>query len=85
MRFVLERSGSAIKVFELMAPLVDTPFAKDVKSDDKVPPEDVARALLDGLERDELELHVGATADIYQLYPRSPEEALRALNTSTGG
>jgi uncharacterized oxidoreductase len=85
MRFVLQKSGSDIKVFELMAPLVDTPFAKDVNSDAKVPPGEVADALLTNLEQDVLEMHVGITADTYQTYLKSPEQALRELNAVTGG
>lgn len=85
MRFVLTRKKSPIKVFEVMAPLVDSPFAKDVVSDDKVPPSEVAQAILDGLEADDLEMHVGTTADLYPAYLHSPEEALVTLNASTGG
>ena len=85
MRFVLQKTGSDIKVFELMAPLVDTPFAKDVNSDAKVPPAEVADALLTNLEQDVLEMHVGITADMYQTYLESPERALRELNAVTGG
>ena len=85
MRFVLQKTGSDIKVFELMAPLVDTPFAKDVNSDAKVPPAEVADALLTNLEQDVLEMHVGITADMYQTYLKSPEQALRELNAVTGG
>jgi uncharacterized oxidoreductase len=85
MRLVLQKTGSDIKVFELMAPLVDTPFSKDVNSDAKVPPAEVADALLTNLEQDVLEMHVGITADMYQTYLKSLEQALRELNTVTGG
>ena len=84
-RFVLQNAGSNIKVFELMAPLVDSPFAKDVNSDAKVPPGEVADALLANLEHDVLEIHVGITADLYRTYLKSPERALRDLNAATGG
>lgn len=85
MRFVLEESGSSIKVFEIMAPLVDSPFAKDVKSDAKMPPAEVAEAVLAGLEHDDFEMHVGTVAGLYQTYLRSPQEALREVNAQTGG
>lgn len=85
MRFVLGRAGSPIRVFEVMAPLTDSPFAQHVVSDDKVPPSVVAQAVLDGLEADDEEMHVGATADLYPVYLSSPHEALVALNASTGG
>lgn len=85
MRLVLQKTGSDIKVFELMAPLVDTPFSRDVNSDAKVPPAEVADALLTNLEQDVLEMHVGITADMYQTYLKSLEQALRGLNAVTGG
>ena len=68
-----------------MAPLVDTPFAKDVKSDAKVPPAEVVDALLADLEHDVLEMHVAITAGMYRTYLESPEQALRELNAVTGG
>lgn len=85
MRFVLEESGSSIKVFEIMAPLVDSPFAKDIKSDAKMPPAEVAEAVLAGLEHDDFEMHVGTVAGLYQTYLRSPQEALKEVNAQTGG
>lgn len=85
MRFVLGRAGSPIQVFEVMAPLTDSPFAQDVVSNDKVPPSEVAQTVLDGLEADEEEMHVGLTGGVYSAFQRSPHEALVLLNTSTGG
>jgi uncharacterized oxidoreductase len=83
MRLVLERRNSTIKVFELMAPLVDSPFAKAIHSDHKVPPAEVIAALLTGLEADELEMHPGAAEDVYQLMRTSPEQALQAVTAIT--
>lgn len=85
MRFVLDRAGSPIRVFEVMAPLVDTPFAQHVTSAEKVPASEVARAVLDGLEADDLEMHVGQTERLYPVYLRSPQEALALVNAATGG
>ena len=85
MRFVLDRAGSPIRVFEVMAPLVDTPFAQHVVSDQKATPREVAQAVLDGLEADDLEMHVGQTEELYPVYLRSPQEALRLVNAATGG
>jgi hypothetical protein len=42
-------------------------------------------ALFDGMEREELELHVGITEDIYQALRRSPDAAVCAVNAATGG
>ena len=84
-RLQLERNGSRTRVFELMAPLVDSPFSAHVVSDQKVSPESVISALLAGLERDELELRVGISEDVYQALRASPDGALRAVNAATGG
>lgn len=85
MRFVLQRKNSTIRVFDLMAPLVDSPFASHVHSDEEVAPSEVITALIKGIEDNELELRVGVTEDIYQLLRSSPEAALRAGNALTGG
>lgn len=85
-RLQLERNGSHIKVFDFMAPLVDSPFSAGVVSDQKMPAVTAIAELLAGLERDELELHVGLTAEIFQaLRESSSDVALRAANAATGG
>ncbi|AZM61978.1 hypothetical protein DMA10_11300 [Streptomyces sp. WAC 01420] len=84
-RLQLERDGSPIKVFEFMAPLVDSPFSAGVVSDRKMPATDAIAALFDGVEREELELHVGMTADVHQALRRSSDAAARAVNAATGG
>lgn len=85
MRLVLQRKNSSVRVFDLMAPLVDSPFADHVHSDKKVAPSEVITALIKGLEDNELELRVGLTEDLYQLLRKSPEEALKIGNALTGG
>ncbi len=84
-RLQLERDGSKIKVFEFMAPLVDTPFAANVASDAKVPAAEAVDEMLSGIERDILELHVGITKDAYATLKRSSDAAVRAVNAATGG
>jgi uncharacterized oxidoreductase len=83
MRLVLRRSGSTIQVFELMAPLVDSPFSEEVDSEAKMQPSEVIAALLASLEGDELEIRVGASEDIYQAMLGSPDGALVAVNSLT--
>ena len=78
-RLQLERNGSKIKVFELMPPLVDTPLAKALNVP-KITAAEVASAFLNKFANDELEIRVGDTEKIYQLYLKSPEEALMAVN-----
>jgi uncharacterized oxidoreductase len=84
-RLQLERNGSPINVFEFMAPLVDTPFSAGVHSDQKMPADQAVADLFAGLERDELELHVGMTEAVYQALRQSSDAAVRAVNAATGG
>jgi uncharacterized oxidoreductase len=79
LRFTLEQSGS-IKVFELMPPLVNTEFSKEIGGENGIPPAAVAEALFESFEKDNFEIHVGNTADIYQLHRSSPAEAFQAMN-----
>jgi uncharacterized oxidoreductase len=73
--------NTGIKVFELMPPLVDTELSAEIGGKENgIPPEVVAQGLIDGFEKDEYELHIGQTADLYKLYLSSPEEALKTLN-----
>ncbi len=84
-RLQLERDGSRIEVSEFMAPLVDSPFSAGVVSDQKMPAATAVAELLAGLERGELELHVGITADVFQALRVSSDTAVRAVNAATGG
>jgi uncharacterized oxidoreductase len=84
LRLVLLRKNSNIEVYELIAPLVDSPFSKAVKSDLKVSPESVIERLILGIKNKEFEIRPGLTQEIYTTYLRSPEEALLLLNNSTG-
>jgi len=69
-----------VRVFELMPPLVNTEFSKEIGGERGIPASQVATELLEGLKNDVYEIHVGGTADMYQLYLSSPEKALQALN-----
>ena len=71
---------TGIKVFELMPPLVNTEFSVEIGGENGIAPEVVAEGLINGLENDEFELHIGKTADIYKLFLHSPQEAMNALN-----
>ncbi|UII26736.1 SDR family NAD(P)-dependent oxidoreductase [Fulvivirga maritima] len=84
LRLVLQRQKSSIEVYELMAPLVDSPFSKAVHSDLKVSPEEVIETLVNSIRIQEFEIRPGLTEDIYQTYLRSPNEALIMVNTATG-
>jgi uncharacterized oxidoreductase len=84
-RLQLERNSSRITVFEFMAPLVDSPFSAGVISDDKMPAAEAVAGLFEGMQRNEPELHVGVTEDIYQALRHSSDAAVRAVNVATGG
>lgn len=78
LRLLLEET-TAIKVFELMPPLVDTEFSRPIGGQNGIPPRLVAEAFVAALATDEYEIRVGATEQIYQLFRSSPEAALHAL------
>jgi uncharacterized oxidoreductase len=78
-RLALKRKGSRIKFFDLMPPLTDTPLAKGLDAP-KITAAEVAAWFINSFEKDELEIHVGGTEKIYQLFLKSPEEALMAVN-----
>lgn len=69
-----------VKVFELMPPLVNTDFSQAIGGANGIPPSDVADALLNAFKKDEYEIRVGRTADLYALSLKSPAEALAAMN-----
>ncbi len=71
---------TAIRVFELMPPLVNTDFSQEIGGASGIPPSIVAEALLKAFEQDQYEIHVGRTADLYALSRSSPADALLAMN-----
>jgi uncharacterized oxidoreductase len=79
LRYTLAETNN-VKVFELMPPLVDTEFSKEIGGHNGIPPAAVAQELYDGLKNDVYEIHVGGTANFYKLYLSSPEQALIAIN-----
>jgi uncharacterized oxidoreductase len=63
-----------------MPPLVNTEFSKEIGGEKGIAPRVVAEELLQALENDHYEIHVGDTAQIYQLSLSAPAEAFRAMN-----
>jgi len=82
LRYELQQQFPFIKVFELMPPLVNTEFSKPIGGEKGVSPKLVAEDLLDAIESNTYEIHVGATKDIYSLLRIAPEKAFEALNPS---
>lgn len=83
LRIALDHSNTGIKVFELMPPLVDTEFSAIIGGENGIAPSAVASALFDGIAANVFEIRVGNTQAIYELYLKSPEEALHAMNRIT--
>lgn len=81
LRYTLQKASSNVKVFELMPPLVNTEFSKEIGGENGIPPQQVATDLFNAFKNDEFEIHVGATADIYKAFLISPQTALEALNS----
>jgi len=71
---------SSIKVFELMPPLVNTQFSKEIGGEHGIPASQVASELFQAFESDHYEIHVGGTADMYKLFHHSPVDAFAAMN-----
>ena len=76
----LALQDTTVKVFELMPPLVNTEFSHEIGGSNGIPPAQVATELQAGLAANNFEIHVASTADFYQLYLSSPENALAAIN-----
>jgi uncharacterized oxidoreductase len=70
---------SNVKVFELMPPLVDTEFSAPINGKTGIAPSAVAQDLIDSLAKDNFEIRVGKTQYIYDLYLKSPAEALNVM------
>ncbi|MCF0064856.1 SDR family NAD(P)-dependent oxidoreductase [Dyadobacter chenwenxiniae] len=72
--------ATAVKVFELMPPLVNTEFSTEIGGENGIPASEVAEALINAFDNDTYEIHVGRTADLFGLFRQSPEQALLAMN-----
>ncbi|RAJ37268.1 SDR family oxidoreductase [Pedobacter cryoconitis] len=77
----LALKDTSVKVFELMPPLVNTDFSKEIGgAENGIPPLQVATEFADAFENDTYEVHVGGTAQVYELARTSPVNALYAVN-----
>lgn len=73
-------SGSTVKVFEVMPPLVDTEFAKDIKSDTKISPTEVAMELMLAMATNTYEVRIASTEQLYRNFLGRPDKAALAVN-----
>jgi len=67
---------TAIRVFEVYPPLVDTELAKDVNMD-KISPDRVAQETVEGLESDRFDIRVEKVAGIYEAQLQAQLNALK--------
>lgn len=78
----LSLEATNVKVFELMPPLVDTEFSKEIGGHNGIKPSIVADEFIAALDKDEFEIRVGDTAKIYELFRQSPTDALNLMNAN---
>jgi len=78
----LSLEDTSVKVFELMPPLVDTEFSKEIGGQNGIKPSVVADEFIAALAKDEFEIRVGDTAKIYELFRQSPLDALNVMNAN---
>jgi len=78
----LSLEDTSVKVFELMPPLVDTEFSKEIGGHNGIKPLVVADEFIAALAKDEFEIMVGDTAKIYELFRQSPVDALNVMNAN---
>lgn len=85
LRFTLEKAESTVKVFEVYPPLVKTEFSKAIGSAaNGIPAEDVAEALLAGLENNTPDIYIGPAEQFYKGFFAGTEPALAFLNQPKG-
>ena len=72
-------AGDKIKVIEVLPPLTDTNFAKNIPGS-KIQPEEVAKAIVDGFVNDSPEVRIGFTETYYKLFLQSPQQAFNAMH-----
>ncbi|NIG55136.1 SDR family oxidoreductase [Chitinophaga sp. Cy-1792] len=75
-------TGTGIRVFELMPPLVNTEFSKGIDGHKGIPPQQVATEFMQALSEDKFEIRVANTEALYDLYRSSPADALHVINES---
>jgi len=75
---------TTIKVFDVLPPLVDTQLAKPLPGA-KLPPEAVARAVLDGIAADRYEINVAQAKQVARLSRLAPALADRAVQRALQG
>jgi uncharacterized oxidoreductase len=74
-------ADTAVKVFELMPPLVNTDFSVEIGGRERgMPPAEVAEALIKAMQEDVYEIHVGQTAQFYNGFFTGSAAAYSTMN-----
>lgn len=76
----LALKDTAVKVFELMPPLVNTELSAAIGGENGIAPSVLVNDLIDGLGSDRFEIRTGQTEDIYRLSLADPDQALLVMN-----
>lgn len=77
---------TAVKVFELMPPLADTELSAAVGgAANGISPKQIADELLTAMKNDELEIHIGRTAEIFNKFFPLSHEAVLIMNGKSKG
>lgn len=75
----LSLANSSVKVYEVLPPLVDTEFTKNIPTD-KLSPVTVAEAIVKGVADGNYEIRIGVSDYFYNVNKESPEKAFNTLN-----
>lgn len=81
LRTHLQITGSHVRIFELLPPLVDTDMVADRK-DKKITPEQLVKRLMSGLRKNQYTIRVGNAKTIYLLNRIVPRMAYSLINSS---
>ncbi|MFB9080110.1 SDR family oxidoreductase [Flavobacterium procerum] len=73
-------NNTGVKVFELLPPMVNTEFSKDIGGENGIPAYQVAEELINAIENNIYEIQVGQTAEFRKFYLSSPSEAFEMMN-----
>jgi len=79
LRMQLQKAGGKIKVYELMPPMVDTPF-NTIENVSKIPPGVINKALIEALYTNRFEIRPGRANLLYHIQRLFPSRALKIIN-----
>ena len=79
LRLVLAKTSS-VKVFELMPPLVNTDFSKEIGGHNGISPIEVATGLINAIENEVYEIYIGDTENVYNDFFFGADGAFELFN-----